>query len=137
MRRDLAITFCVLISLRYSSSHIVCDCDNLKTKAVIDLSIPDYCNHRDKYSHSKPKWLHYELVSQKKPAFQFDGYLCEGWVNERTIKGNFWIGSYDTVNRQYTRGMTLNECKLLIEKKLCANQKAEEHDGTYRYEAQP
>ena len=52
-------------------------------------------------------------------------------------KGNFWISSYDTVNRQYTREITLDGCKLLIEKKLCANKKAEEHDGTFRYEAQP
>ena len=137
MKRKILVLICTLLCVRHLLAHIVCDCDNLKTKAVIDLSIPEYCNHKEKYSHHKPKWLHYELVSQNKPAYKFDGYICESWVNERTIKGNFWISSYDTVNRQYTRGITLDECKLLIEKKLCANQKAEEHDGTFRYEAQP
>ena len=46
----------------------------------------------------------------------FFHYLYERWVSGRTIKGNFWIGSYDTVNRQYTRGVILDECKLIIER---------------------
>ena len=127
----------LLANLRITKTHIVCDCDNLKTKAVIDLSVPDYCSHEDHHTHTKPKWVHYTLLSEKKPAYKFDAFMCEMWVNERVIKGSFWVGSYDTTNRQYTRGVTLDDCKILIEKKLCNGQKAEEQDGTYKYEAHP
>ena len=122
----------LLANLRITKTHIVCDCDNLKTKAVIDLSVPDYCSHEDHHTHTKPKWVHYTLLSEKKPAYKFDAFMCEMWVNERVIKGSFWVGSYDTTNRQYTRGVTLDDCKILIEKKLCNGQKAEEQDGTYK-----
>ena len=126
-----------LFHFKTTVAHIACDCDNLKTKAVIDLSVPDYCKHNEKYTHAKRKWLHYELVSKKKPPFKWKGILCERWINEKKITGNFWVGSYSIETRQYTVGVTYAECKQLIEKKLCGNNKAEEIQGTYRYEAFP
>jgi hypothetical protein len=52
----------------------VCDCQN-KKQALIDLSVPEYCNHKEEYINDKPKWVNYEIVSKKKPPFVFDALM--------------------------------------------------------------
>ena len=112
-------------------SHIICDCERAKTKAVIDLNVPDYCNKVDKHSHDRPKAVHYKLVSRKKPPYKFDAYLCEMYVKELTITGSFWYGSFDSVNKQYSRSVTIDDCKRMINEKLCFENKVEESDGVF------
>ena len=69
---------------------------------MIDLSVPDYCHKEDHYTHEKPKKVHYNIWSKAKPPYMFKGFMCEMYIKEKTVKGNFWVGSYDTTFRQYT-----------------------------------
>ena len=117
--------------------HTVCDCEHAKTKAVIDLSVPDYCHKEDHYTHEKPKKVHYNIWSKAKPPYMFKGFMCEMYIKEKTVKGNFWVGSYDTTFRQYTRSVSLDDCRQLINNKLCGKNRAEESAGTFKFEAEP
>jgi len=91
----------------------------------------------ESYSHEKPKVVAYELVSKKKPPFQWTAHICEVFIKELIIVGSFWAYSYDTQRKQYSIGATLDDCKMMVEKKLCGGNKVEENDGFYKYEAEP
>jgi hypothetical protein len=137
--RMIGIRIIIIIMLMKAfagKSHIICDCERARTKAVIDLSVPDYCNHMEKYTHVKPRTVPFRLVSKKKPPYKIDAFLCEMYIKELTITGSFWVGSYDSVYRQYTRSVNIDDCKRMINDKLCIDNKVEESEGVYKYETE-
>jgi len=100
------------------------------------MSVPDYCDHKEEYTHNKPKTVTYELVSKTKPPFEWDGYICEMYIKQLIIIGSFWAFSYDTQRKQYTICVTLDDCKMMVHKKLCNLHKVEESNGVLKYEAE-
>ena len=133
---DFKILFVVMNAVWCTNAFTICDCNAAHTKGIIDMSVPDYCDHKEEYTHDKPKIVTYELVSKTKPPFEWDGYICEMYIKQLIIVGSFWAFSYDTQRRQYTIGVTLDDCKMMVHKKLCNGNKVEESNGVLKYEAE-
>ena len=70
----------------------VCDCSNPIVKGIIDLSVPEYCDHAEPHRHKQPqKFEGYTIVTKKKDTFFFQGNVCEMWIKEKKITGSFWV----------------------------------------------
>ena len=99
----------------------VCDCTKPKTKGLIDLKIPPYCDHAHSYTHTKPENTKYTIVSKNRPPYYFRGYLCEKWIKEKKIIGSFWIGAFNTEYQQYSKEVSRDECWKMVTELKCGD----------------
>ena len=95
----------------------------MKTKGILDLTSPYYCQTGKINTLHKPRfYTAYELVTLQKPTFVFSGWACKKWLKKKRIIGSFWIGSYDTTYSQETTIISDQECwDMVYQKKFDQN----------------
>jgi len=121
------------------SEFVLCDCNRPATKGIIDYSLPTYCTEK-----TKNATIHtalYSLYSTEPIRTTLKATMCERWEKVLTIRGTFWIGSYDTERTQFTVPVSAEECRRMKNSNKCGTG-IEEHTmvesrGSHTYIAEP
>jgi hypothetical protein len=98
----LLITYLLLFTYSALPLYIpVCDCNEAKTRGILDINKPYYCEKGKTDTARKPRLTtDYTLITKKKPTVTWKGWSCQQWVKSKKIIGSFWIGSFDTTFSQ-------------------------------------
>ena len=70
----------------------VCDCNKAKTRGILDINKPYYCQNGAIDTPHKPRITSsYTLVTKQKPIVTWKGWSCQQWIKSKKIVGSFWI----------------------------------------------
>jgi len=98
----------------------VCDCNKAKTRGILDVNRPYYCQPNKAVTpHHRRFATNYTLITKQKPTTTWKGWSCKQWVRSKKIVGSFWIGSYDTTYTQETHLVSPLECWEMVNNRKC------------------
>ncbi|KAI9554962.1 hypothetical protein GHT06_020246 [Daphnia sinensis] len=122
MDKTLLLIFILSTLETYQTIYVtVCDCKNTKTRGILDINSPYYCEKEnpDSRQHQPRFQTSYTLMTKQKPVKTWKGWTCKQWVRTKKITGSFWIGSFDTVFSQETKLISPLECWEMINDRKC------------------
>ena len=115
----------------------VCDCNKAKTRGILDINKPYYCQNGAITPHKPRITSTYTLVTKQKPIVTWKGWSCQQWVKSIKIVGSFWIGSFDTIPSQQTRLVSALECWEMINSRKCGENLMQSSATTLSFTASP
>ena len=116
----------------------VCDCNQAKTRGILDINKPYYCQQGTNDTPHKPRISSsYTLVTKQKPIVTWKGWSCQQWVKSKKIIGSFWIGSFDTTFSQETHLVPALECWDMVNNKKCGHNLMQASENTMSFMASP
>ena len=116
----------------------VCDCNQAKTRGILDINKPYYCEKEKTDTAHKPRvTTNYTLITKQRPTVTWKGWSCQQWVESKKIIGSFWIGSFDTIPSQQTRLVSALECWEMINSRKCGENLMQNSATTLSFTASP
>ena len=116
----------------------VCDCNKAKTRGILDINKPYYCQNGAIDTPHKPRIAStYTLVTKQKPIVTWKGWSCQQWIKSKKIVGSFWIGSFDTTFSQKTVLVSPIECWEMVNSRKCGDNLMQASDSTISFTASP
>ncbi len=116
----------------------VCDCNKAKTRGILDINKPYYCQP-DKASipHKNRFTTNYTLITKQRPTTTWKGWSCKQWIKSKKIVGSFWVGSFDTTYSQETHLVSPLECWEMVNNKKCGENAMQSGATTLSFTASP
>jgi hypothetical protein len=133
------ITYLLLFTYPVLPLYIpVCDCNQAKTRGILDINKPYYCEKGKTDTAQKPRLTtDYTLITKQKPTVTWKGWSCQQWIKSKKIVGSFWIGSFDTTCSQQTRLVSALECLEMINSRKCGESVMQNSAITLSFTASP
>lgn len=137
MEKTLLIS-CLFTALTTTDAIVspVCDCTNVKTRGILDINSPYYCDNPTTH-HQQRFFTNYTLMTKQKSIRTWKGWTCKQWVKTKKITGSFWIGSFDTVYSKEAKPMSSAECWEMINEKKCGGNQMQITPTTLSFIATP
>ncbi|EFX65110.1 hypothetical protein DAPPUDRAFT_265208 [Daphnia pulex] len=64
----------------------VCDCNKAKTRGILDINKPYYCQpDKSSVSHKNRFNKNYTLITKQKPTLTWKGWSCKQWTKSKKI----------------------------------------------------
>lgn len=136
----IPLFLCILTTFQTANTiySSVCDCKNAKTRGILDINSPYYCDKDNlEINHQRRFPTNYTLMTKQKPIKTWKGWTCKQWVKTKKITGSFWIGSFDTVFSQETKLITPLECWDMVNDKKCGGNNMQSSPTTISFTATP
>ena len=116
----------------------VCDCNKAKTRGILDINKPYYCQNGAIDTPHKPRIAStYTLVTKQKPIVTWKGWSCQQWIKSKKIVGSFWIGSFDTTFSQKTVLVSPIECWEMVNSRKCGDNLMQASETTISFTTSP
>ena len=131
------ICLLTLITLTAALEITVCDCKAAKSRGILDIEKPHYCQPGKtnlKYTQIQTE---YTLITLQKPTVTWKGYSCQQWTKTKKIIGSFWIGSFDTTYAQTTKLVDTTDCWNMVLNRKCGDQVMQSSATSSSYMATP
>ena len=140
MTNHILVIICITIIIHtVTNLYIpVCDCNKAKTRGILDVNKPYYCqtDHADA-PHKNRLTTNYTLITKQKPTTTWKGWSCKQWVKSKKIVGSFWVGSFDTTYSQETHLVSASECWEMVNNKKCGENAMQSGATTLSFTASP
>jgi len=132
-----AITIWIIITRLQATVALnitACDCTNTKTIGLLDIQQPAYCHEKARLN--KLNIAPYEFYITVEPHSAWTAHACYQWKKEKIID-SFFFGGYNTEYKTTSMLVTEEECRKMIEYKLCDGQPMQQEGKAFSFIRQP
>ena len=123
MKYTFKLFICLLTHIAATSTLeiTVCDCKAAKSRGILDIDKPYYCQPGLTNLNYTIISTTYQLITLQKPTITWKGYSCQQWIKRKTVIGSFWIGSFDTTYAQETKLVNTTDCWNMVLNRKCGD----------------